>query len=149
MYKKTVTYTDFDGNERTEDLYFNFSRAELIELEYSHPGGMSNYLENIVNTHDTASIMANFKEIILGAYGVKSPDGKRFIKNQTIREEFEESPAYDEILITLISDTDEMTKFINSIIPSAPILKSAAGGAAKPISLKEAARNVLDQKQNS
>ena len=75
MLKKTITYTDYDGNERTEDFYFNISKAELTELQYSVKGGLKNILGKAVQEKDGPTIMQLSKEIVLKAYGVKSNDG--------------------------------------------------------------------------
>jgi hypothetical protein len=94
MLKKTITYESFDGDEKyTEDFYFHLSKAELVEIEMSHKGGLSNSIQNIVDAEDGKTIMEEFKKIILMAYGKKSADGKRFIKNEVYREDFIASNA--------------------------------------------------------
>lgn len=145
MYKKTITFKDFDGNDCTETLYFNFSRAELVEMEMEHPGGMSDYIQSIVESHDTVEIMKTFKDILTSAYGVKTPDGKRFIKSKEVLDEFMQSPAYDEFFMEIITDEKTMSDFINSVIPQIPKLPSKEDG--KVINLKEATRAALDAKQ--
>ena len=87
MLKKTITYEDFNGEEVSEDFFFHLSKAELVELELSHEGGLSESLQRIVAAQDGKSIIAEFKNILLTSYGQKSADGKRFIKNQQLREE--------------------------------------------------------------
>lgn len=117
MLKKTITYTDFDGNSRTEDFYFNYSKAELAEMELSYEGGMKAMLESLAASNDRKKIVAVFKEIILGSYGVKSPDGKRFVKSEALREEFYQSEAYSELFMEIASNTESLTAFVNGIIP--------------------------------
>ena len=117
MLKKSITYTDFNGEKRTEDYYFNLSRAELTEMQMSVNGGMTEYLQQIVNSQDNKEIFAIFKEIIFKAIGEKSVDGKRFIKNNEIRESFEQSEAYSELLIELMSDATKASDFVNALIP--------------------------------
>jgi hypothetical protein len=82
VLKKRITYEDFNGEEVTEELYFNLSKAELVELELSRPGGMQEHLQKIVESEDGKAIITEFKELILMSYGQRSEDGKRFIKNQ-------------------------------------------------------------------
>jgi hypothetical protein len=118
VLKKTVTYEDFNGEEVTEDLYFHLSKAELIEMEMSHRGGLSEALKRIVAAEDGKAIIAEFKNIILGAYGKRSDDGRRFVKNQTLREEFESSEAYSTLFMELVTDTDSAINFINGIVPA-------------------------------
>jgi hypothetical protein len=117
MVKKTITYTDYDGNERTEDFYFNLTQAELVEMEYSTDGGMRNKLQKAINEVDPRKLMTIFKDIVIKAYGIKSDDGKRFIKNDKVREEFMESEAYSMIFMELVTDTKAAEDFINNIIP--------------------------------
>lgn len=88
MLKKTITYNDYNGNERTEDLYFNLSQAEVMEMEMSTTGGLAEMIQKIVAAQDAPAIIKIFKEIILKAYGEKSPDGKRFIKSDEISKAF-------------------------------------------------------------
>lgn len=118
MLKKTVTYQDYDGNDRTEDFYFNLSKAELVEMELSADGGLSKMIEKLVASQDMSRIMAIFKQIVLKAYGEKSPDGKRFIKSQEMRDGFEQTEAYSVIFMELATDADAASKFINGITPA-------------------------------
>jgi hypothetical protein len=118
LLKKTITYEDFNGDSVTEDFFFHLSKAELVELELSHKGGLSEALQRIIATDDGKEIVAEFKNIILTAYGQRSPDGKRFIKNQTLREEFESTEAYSTLFMELVTDTDAAIKFINGVIPA-------------------------------
>lgn len=117
MLKKTITYTDFNEEEVSEDFFFHLSKAELVELELSHKGGLSAALERIVAAEDGKAIIAEFKGIILGAYGQKSLDGRRFVKNAQLREEFESSEAYSVLFMELVTDTDAAVEFVNGIIP--------------------------------
>ena len=118
MLKKTITYTDYDGNERKEDFYFNLHKAEIMEMEMSTSGGMAEMLQKIVDSQDAPAIIKAFKELVLKSYGQKSPDGKRFIKNATLREEFEQTEAYSQIFMELATNAEEAAKFVNGIIPN-------------------------------
>ena len=79
MLKKTITYTDYNDNERTEDFYFNLSKAEVTEMELSTTGGLAEMIQKIVTTQDGPKLVKIFKDLVLAAYGEKSPDGRRFI----------------------------------------------------------------------
>ena len=118
MLKKTVTYTDFNGEEVSEDLFFHLSQAELVEMEMQEEGGWSESLKKIIETEDGKQIIAEFKTIILSAYGVKSEDGKRFSKNQQIRDEFESSEAYSTLFMELVTNMDSAIEFVNGIVPA-------------------------------
>lgn len=117
MYCKEITYTDYEGVERTEKFDFNLTKAELMEMNLSEAGGLDKKLQAIVDSKDPAAIIEVFKMIIIKSYGVKSPDGKRFIKTEEVKNEFLESEAYSELFMLLATDSDEAQKFINGIVP--------------------------------
>ena len=133
MLKKTITYEDFNGDEVTEDFFFHLSKAELIELEMSQQGGLSQWLQNVVAAEDGKAIITEFKKIILSAYGVRSADGKRFTKNQQLRDQFESTEAYSVLFVELVTDTDSAAAFVNGIIPT-----NLAEDAAKVVALAPA-----------
>ena len=118
MLKKTITYTDYNNNERTEDFYFNLTKAELMEMEMSTNGGLAEMINKIVASQDAPSIIKIFKELVLKAYGEKSLDGKRFIKNDDIREEFSQTEAYSQLFMELATDADAAAAFVNGIMPA-------------------------------
>ena len=117
MLKKTITYTDYDGNERTEDFYFNISKAELTELQFSVKGGLKNILEKAVQEKDGPTIMQLSKEIVLKAYGVKSNDGRRFMKSEEITKEFAETEAYVNLFMELATDEKAAIAFAEGVMP--------------------------------
>lgn len=117
MIKKTITYEDYDGNKRTEDFYFNLSKAEILEMEVGIDGSMRDKLIRIVNENNPGRIIETFKEILLKSYGVKSGDGKRFVKNKEVLDEFTQTEAYTELYMKLATDADFATDFINGILP--------------------------------
>lgn len=117
MLKKTVTYVDYNGVERTEDFYFNLSKAEVTEMELSVEGGFSKMLEEIVRSKDNVRIMELFKQMVLKAYGEKSADGKRFVKSKELSEAFSQTEAYSEIFMELALDEKAAAAFVNGIMP--------------------------------
>lgn len=118
MLKKTVTYVDYNGVERTEDFYFNLSKAEVAEMEMSVEGGYSKMLEEIVKSNDNVRIVELFKRILLQSYGEKSVDGKRFVKSKELSEAFSQTEAYSEIFMELALDEKAAADFINGIMPA-------------------------------
>ena len=118
MLKKTITYTDFNGTSRTEDFYFNLTKAEIAEMEMSTSGGLAEMIQNIVKQQDTPSIIKIFKDLLLKAYGIKSPDGRRFEKSDEIKKEFESTEAYSELFMELATDANAAAEFVNGIMPS-------------------------------
>lgn len=117
MIKKTITYTDYDGNNRTEDFYFNLSKPELMEMDFSATGGMEKMIKRIVDAQDTKRIIEVFKDIILKSYGEKSADGKRFIKSKELAEAFSQTEAYSELFMELATNDKAAADFINGVIP--------------------------------
>ena len=118
MIKKTITYTDYNDNERTEDFYFNLNQAEVMELELSTSGGLANMITNIVNAQDAPAIIKIFKELGLKAYGKKSPDGRRFEKSEALSNEFSQTEAYSKLFMELATDADKAAEFVNGIVPA-------------------------------
>ncbi|MDY2736305.1 hypothetical protein [Intestinibacter sp.] len=117
MLKKTITYEDFNGVERKEDFYFNLSKAEIMEMQFGTVGGLDVMLKKIIDAKDVKSIMDTFKMLILKAYGIKSDDGRRFIKSEEISKEFEQTEAYSILYMELASDDNAAAEFVNGIIP--------------------------------
>lgn len=117
MLKKTIEYTDYNGVQRKEDFYFNFSEAELAEMQLKIPGGMAEMINRIVNAREDTEIIRLFKELILQSYGEKSPDGKRFMKSEEISKAFSETEAYSKLFMELASDSDAAANFVKAIIP--------------------------------
>ena len=117
MLKKTVTYVDYNGVERTEDFYFNLSKAEVAEMELSVQGGFSKMLEEIIASKDNVQIVNLFKQMVLKSYGEKSPDGRRFIKSEEIAQAFAQTEAYSEIFMELALNEDKAAEFVNGILP--------------------------------
>lgn len=118
MIKKTISYTDYNGVERKEDFYFNLTKAEIMEMEMSTKGGLAEMIQRIVAAQDQPAIIKIFKDLIVKAYGVKSPDGKRFIKNDEVVDEFVQTEAYSQLFMELATDADAAAKFVNGIVPA-------------------------------
>ncbi len=117
MIKKTIKYEDYNGNEREEEFYFNLSNAELTKMELGVEGGLSERLKKVLATKDTPQILKVFEEIINKAYGVKSDDGKRFIKSKELLEEFTQTEAYSQLFVELATNENAAQEFILGILP--------------------------------
>lgn len=118
MLKKSITYNDYNGVERTEDFYFNLTKAEIMEMELSTSGGLVEMIQRIVAAQDAPAIVKIFKDLILKAYGEKSPDGKRFVKSEEISNGFAQTEAYSQLFMELATDADAAAKFINGLVPA-------------------------------
>lgn len=130
MLKKTITYEDYNGVERTEDFYFNLNKAELIEMELGTTGGFSEMLQKIIKAQDTPTIIKVFKDLILKSYGEKSDDGKRFIKSKEISDAFSQTEAYASLFMELSTNDEAASAFINGVVP-AKLAEEAAKEVAK------------------
>lgn len=118
MLKKTITYTDFNGVERTEDFYFHLTEAELTEMDLDEQGDLAGKLQKIVGSKDLKEIKDAFKWIVLKSYGEKSDDGRRFMKSPEITKAFEETQAYSDIWMELATNEEAASAFVNGIIPA-------------------------------
>ena len=119
MLVKEITYTDYDGNVRTEKFYFNLSKVELIKWDAESPGGLKKHLEDMALRKDPKEIFDMFETIILRAYGVKDEDGRRFMKSEMITRDFKETEAYSVLFMELTKDEKSMADFVNAIVPKA------------------------------
>jgi hypothetical protein len=128
MLKRSITYEDYNGESLTEDFYFNLSKPELIELEVEFEGGFGRSLQNIIKAENTKALIHEFKRIILLAYGIKSEDGKRFIKSEQLREEFVQTDAYAQLFMELATDDKAASDFLTAILP-----KDMQGDVAKTL----------------
>lgn len=117
MIKKTIKYTDFNGIEREEDYYFNLTKAEIAEMELSVDGGLAEKVKKIVAAKDMPTLVKIFKDLVLRSYGVKSDDGRRFIKSEQLRNEFTQTEAYSELFMELSTNADAAVAFVNGIVP--------------------------------
>lgn len=126
MIKKTVTYKDFDGNERTEDFYFHLTEQELTEWELSVDGGLSGVLTRIINSKDNKKIIEIFKDLLIRSYGVKTPDGRGFIKNEEVLNDFKYTQAFSDIYMELATDDKAAADFVNGVIPESLVKEAQA-----------------------
>lgn len=129
MIKKTVTYTDYNGVERTEDFYFNLNEAEALKLEMGVTGGLSAMVQRVIAAKDNTTLINIFEELVLKAYGVKGPDGREFIKNDEVRAKFTQTEAYSIIFMELATNAEKAAEFVNGIVPK----KKEQGATPVPI----------------
>ena len=122
MLKKTVEYTDYNGNARKEEFYFNLTKAEVMEMEMSTTGGLAEAIKRIVAAQDAPAIIKIFKDLVLKAYGEKDADGRRFMKiaadGHRLADDFAQTEAYSIIFMELATDADAAAKFVNGILPT-------------------------------
>ena len=137
MLKKLIEYTDYNGNERKENFYFNLNKTELMEMETEVTGGMRQLLEDMMEKQDVPKIMKAFKTIILKAYGEKSPDGRRFYKSEELSIAFTQTEAYNKLYMELLSDAKKAAAFISALMPEDMRGAAADEKVLTPIEKKE------------
>lgn len=147
MLKKTISYTDYNGVERTENFYFNLTEAEIAEMQLGSKGGLSEVIKQLIETENAPEIIKLFKDLVLRSYGQKSVDGKRFIKNDSLREEFSQTEAYSKLFMELAFDAEAAAKFINGIVP-ANMSKGEVPEDVKEL-MNQAGINSLPQVENN
>lgn len=132
MYTETIKFTDFNGNACTEKHSFNLTKAELLKLEATTKGGYAGYVQAAMDAQDSAKLWNIIEELIAKSYGVKSADGRRFIKNQEVLDNFIQTEAYSELIMKYLGDADAFANFINGVIPS-DLAKQVAEMKDKPV----------------
>ena len=130
MLKETITYTDYNGAERTEDFYFNLSKPEVVKMQSSVKGGYDAQLRSIAADLNGAAIMEFFEDLIRKSYGEKSEDGRRFMKSEEISNAFMQTPAYEVLFEKLVTDSEAGARFVNGVMPS-EIQQKALAAAGK------------------
>lgn len=135
MYKKSITCTNFNGVETTEDYYFNLTESEILEMQLGTAGGLDQQLSRIVAGLELPELVKFFKDFVLKSYGIKSPDGKRFIKNDEIREAFSQTNAYNKLFMELAFDDVAAAEFINGVIPKEVSDKMSKIGTSSSVEL--------------
>lgn len=118
MHKEIITYNDLNDVQRTEEFYFDLSKPEIVKMQASTKGGYDVQLRSIAASLDGAQIMEFFENFITKAYGVKSEDGRRFMKSEEISRSFMETPAYEVLFDKLVTDDKYAANFVNAVMRS-------------------------------
>lgn len=117
MLKKTMTTVDFGGTERKEDYYFNLTESEIMEMQLSTEGGFVEMVNRIIAAKSELELASLFKKMICKSYGVLSPDGRKFIKNEAVLADFMATQAFSDLYMELVGDTKKAADFFNGILP--------------------------------
>lgn len=117
MISKVIKFKDFKGVERTEEHFFHFTQAELLEMQMSEQGGFDAMIKRLIAAQDQPGIMAAVKDIIRKSYGRISPDGRKFEKSEAIWKDFEQTEAFSKLFVELYTDSDKAADFVNGLIP--------------------------------
>lgn len=134
MLKQKVKYEDFDGNIQDETLYFNLSRMELVALQGRYgKEDMAKYIEKLIEDKNLEKMYELLNDIVLTAYGIRSEDGKRFVKNDQIREEFVQSLAYEALIEDFHDETRKVLEnFVTGITSHIRGLNKAENAVSAP-----------------
>ena len=116
MLKKIVKYIDFNGNERSDTLYFNLTDVEVARLEVKFPGGLEKYINNFNAEERPDEILDLFETVLEMSYGIKSEDGRHFRKPPENTRDFMESAVYTKIFFELLSDADVAADFFKAVV---------------------------------
>lgn len=117
MLKREIKFKNFDDEDDTEIAWFHLSKTELVEMEVENEDGLEKTIRRIIEADNRKALIAEFKRVILSAYGVKSEDGKRFIKSEELRTAFSQTAAFDTLFMELATDDSAAAEFINGIVP--------------------------------
>jgi hypothetical protein len=119
MYKKVISYEGYDGTEYKEPFYFNLSKVEIITWQAETNGGLRGKINAISESEgDISRLVLLFQDIICKSYGVRSEDGKRFVKTPEALEAFKSSKAYETLFMELATNAEAAAEFVNGIFPS-------------------------------
>ena len=131
MVKKTITYTDFEGNEVTKDFYFNISKMEFRELDRRIPGGLERFIDTVRTEKDPDKMLDLMNLLILESYGEISEEG-RFVKEDArgrrLSNYFKISEAWDVLFTNMLQNENELSEFLTGIVP-----QDVANGAKEMI----------------
>ena len=117
MLKQTIVFKDLDGNQVEDDFYFHLNKAELGKLVLSKGEDMETWLQSIIDSNDGALIIDTFEMLVKLSYGVRSENGRTFIKNEQVWQDFYQSDAYSEFFMKLVTDAGFCAKFVNGLMP--------------------------------
>lgn len=115
MFKHTVKYKDFNGNDRKEELYFHLSLPEVTRLEAEIGGPLEEHIKGLQSDNKLDQLLAFLERMMLSSYGQKTSDGKTFFKSKEIREAFEYSNAYAELFEEMLTNPELSRKFGESV----------------------------------
>lgn len=141
MLKKTIKYVDFNGGEHSEDIYFHVSKTSILtapdsvyneiikigqDLQQtgkfleSSEGTISDtnpFDKNNQTITDAIRMIARLLDRLIDlAYGKRSSDGMKFVKNEEVLSEFKSSAVYDAFIEYMIVNQEEMIDFIKQLL---------------------------------
>lgn len=116
MIKKEIRFTDFDGNNQVEEAYFNLTEPEIVRLDAKFVGGLDAFTKNIDPVNRPEEVVDLFEDVLSSSYGVKSEDGRRFVKDPVVVGQFLDSAAYSALFMELLSDAEAAAAFMEGVL---------------------------------
>lgn len=143
MFSRIFTYMGYDNKEHKDTWWFNLSESELYKMEIGSVGGVNGLMNRLLRENEPGKVVDIFEKIILGAVGERSIDGRKFVKNEDIRQDFYQSPAYNELFMELVSKPDNFRNFLLACIPEelAAKIKELGQDEAPTEAVEDAADN--------
>lgn len=120
MLKRKISYVDFDGRKRSEELYFNLTEPEIVRLDVSYKGGLEKFIGQLDPEERPEEVLDLFETVIRTSYGEKSEDGRFFLKEKDTVARFMQSAAYSALFMELIQDAETAASFVGGLVPQTP-----------------------------
>jgi hypothetical protein len=141
MLSKEIKFTDFSGNQRTEEHYFHIGAKQIADMNKNHPGGIIAWLQQVQAGKDQVAALEFLEEFIRLSHGTRAPDGSKFDRDPAVTEAFVNSPAYDQLIFELGQSEEATIAFIMAVFPQAMAdqAQAAMDAKEKPVELPQPA----------
>lgn len=120
MLKKTITYEDYNGEQRTRDFYFHMNQVEFAKLNGEVPGGLEKRINEIIEDKDNDAMLRMIDLLVTRSYG-KFDEDDEFTKvdrnGRPLYEKFVNIDAYDKLIIELVTGENNIVNFLKAILP--------------------------------
>lgn len=119
MHSLEIEFKDLDQNSVKETFWFNLSKAEVIKFNYTNgKKGLEELIKEIIATEDMNQVFGLFEQIVEMSYGVRDPlNNRRFIKSKELFLEFQQTDAYSELFLMLLTSPVKAAEFITATVP--------------------------------
>jgi hypothetical protein len=120
MIKKTITYEDYNGDERTKDFYFHMNQVEFSKLNGEIPGGIEKRMQKVIEDRDDDALLRIIDLLVSRGYGEFNDEDEftKISKNgRPLYEKFVNTDAYDQLIIELIQNENNIVEFLRGMMP--------------------------------
>ena len=130
MLRKVIKYTDYDGNEKEFEAYFNLNKMECmdLDLEFESEGGLLEHLRAMLKNTDGEEMRKKpaidfIKLLVDRSYGIRPKEDRTlFMKEdedgKPLIRKFKASPAYSTFVYNLLSGEESLDDFATNVLPS-------------------------------